>query len=492
MQNHLMVWRMVDVREMYEQRIDAARMTLSRGDQPAAERFLSEALVLGERLFGAEHASLGVVLNELSRLHIRRSNHVRAKALLERLLRIARTKGEDHADVATALAGLALAHRGLGDVATAERLFREALRIREKVLAPDHMAIVVTLEQLSETCAARVNLAEALTLLRRALPKREAALGADHVTVRAIRTRMANLEVRLTPPTARSAAAIAPVATPVLVHAATSVVQSSATHSVVANHGVASDNVVHEGRQPTLASFPADTTRGSSRKRAALYASAGLAAVALAIVALTSQRAGFGSDQRLASADADQAADSIAATATATLQLLASTAQAETRSLAARSEQPSIPAAPRRLAAMSVPIIATMNVDSLVRASTHIDRESDADRIGTVGGLRTSPFASDASAKLPVLIGPAPLPRFPDVLRAQRTEGEVVVRFRVDERGRVDGSSMQVMRSDHELFTLAVRNVLPRFRFEPARSAAPESKPRSEWVDFRAEFTSKN
>jgi TonB family protein len=91
-----------------------------------------------------------------------------------------------------------------------------------------------------------------------------------------------------------------------------------------------------------------------------------------------------------------------------------------------------------------------------------------------------------------VLIGRAPLPYFPDALRSQRTEGEVVVRFRVDESGHVDGSSMKVLKSDHTLFTLAVRNVLPRFRFEPARSPAPESKPRSEWVDFRAEFTAKN
>jgi hypothetical protein len=66
------------------------------------------------------------------------------------------------------------------------------------------------------------------------------------------------------------------------------------------------------------------------------------------------------------------------------------------------------------------------------------------------------------------------------------------MRFRVDEHGRIDMSSVKVVKSDHELFTLAVRNVLPRFRFEPARSPAPESKPRADWVDFRAEFAAKN
>jgi hypothetical protein len=48
------------------------------------------------------------------------------------------------------------------------------------------------------------------------------------------------------------------------------------------------------------------------------------------------------------------------------------------------------------------------------------------------------------------------------------------------------------VKSDHELFTAAVRRTLSRFRFEPARTPAPESKPRAEWVDFRVEFTVKN
>jgi hypothetical protein len=52
----------------------------------------------------------------------------------------------------------------------------------------------------------------------------------------------------------------------------------------------------------------------------------------------------------------------------------------------------------------------------------------------------------------------------------------------------VDVSSVNVVKSDHELFTAAVRSVLPRFRFEPARSPAPESKPIANWVDYRVQF----
>jgi len=44
------------------------------------------------------------------------------------------------------------------------------------------------------------------------------------------------------------------------------------------------------------------------------------------------------------------------------------------------------------------------------------------------------------------------------------------------------------LKSEHDRFVAAVREVLPRFRFEPARSAAPESKPVADWVDYRVKF----
>jgi len=107
---------------------------------------------------------------------------------------------------------------------------------------------------------------------------------------------------------------------------------------------------------------------------------------------------------------------------------------------------------------------------------------------GIGAGIVTSSHLDDVGAKPALLLAPAPLPHFPDELRAQWGESEVVVRFRVDERGRVDVASMKVLKSDHDLFVAAVREVLPRFRFEPARSAAPDAKPIADWVDFRVRF----
>src|SRR5215208_1997080 len=145
---------MDEASEQYAKLIEAGRLEAGGGDRSVAERHFMEAIAMGERQFGQEHPSLALALNELSRLYIRQSDFSRAEPVLERLLQIVRAKGDRHPDVATVLAGLAVARRGLGDDAAAEQLFRHSLQIREQVLAPNHMAIVITLEQLGETCAA--------------------------------------------------------------------------------------------------------------------------------------------------------------------------------------------------------------------------------------------------------------------------------------------------------------------------------------------------
>jgi protein TonB len=140
---------------------------------------------------------------------------------------------------------------------------------------------------------------------------------------------------------------------------------------------------------------------------------------------------------------------------------------------------PSIPAAP--------------SVDSIVRSATERQRAPDTDRTGTGDGVSLPTSADVDNARTPAkIIGRAPEPRFPDaLLRSGQREGQVVVRFMVNELGRVDVASMIVERSDHELFTAAVRDILPRFRFEPARTRAPESKPLAAWVSVPFRFTTK-
>ena len=145
---------------------------------------------------------------------------------------------------------------------------------------------------------------------------------------------------------------------------------------------------------------------------------------------------------------------------------------------------PRVPVALPRLRSLVVPKVAMPSLDSVLRAAPNDEREVGAEPIGA--GSRAG---DEASVVPPVLIGSAPTAHYPDELRSQRIEGEVVVQFRVNEKGRADASSMQVIQSRHPLFADAVRSVLPRFRFEPAHSGAAGSKPQAAWVQFHTRFT---
>ena len=59
-------------------------------------------------------------------------------------------------------------------------------------------------------------------------------------------------------------------------------------------------------------------------------------------------------------------------------------------------------------------------------------------------------------------------PRYPDMLRRAKVEGEVLAQFVVNQDGRADVRSLKILKSSHDLFTQAIRNALPQMRFSPA------------------------
>ncbi len=653
---------MADTKALFTQRFDAARTAFTKGDEPAAaeslhsaiviarsdpslrrelasalfhlgklsrkfgrageaeaETLLTEALSISEGLFGRENAALAPLLNELGRLHIHRSQYAGAEGVLERLLAIARAKGEENADVATALAGLGVVKRKLGDDASAEALFRDALRIQEKMLEPSHMATVVTLEHLSETCAARGNFDEALAMRRRALATREVALGPGHATVQAARSRVAELELQaaVAADTAAAAAAKAArgaIATPAWLKrvpapaavtpsttlpspidskkldfldepeprvlrpaalsrdramtptvtaavAAASLMASSiqmpstsqiviprpesarpsesitapesgveSVLAAVAHSDVASAPAALDDSLSTLAPVEADWLAPTGNKRTTMYVSAGVAAVTVAIAALLvlRPRAGSGADPVSAKSGAAQrttvagapvakapatvtgstlagpaavvaaARPDSAHSANATLPPTASAVQPEEHASEAASPELRLPRVNVHVRPINVPSITVPTItvtptgDSITRSATERSR-TDTDRTGTRerGSL---PMSLDlGTAVTPArIVGRAPEPGFPDaLLRSGRSDGQVVVRFIVNEFGRVDVATMIVERSDDELFTAAVRDILPDFRFEPARTRAPESRPVASWVSVPFRFTTK-
>lgn len=62
-------------------------------------------------------------------------------------------------------------------------------------------------------------------------------------------------------------------------------------------------------------------------------------------------------------------------------------------------------------------------------------------------------------------------PVYPDVLRSRGIEGEVFARFVVDENGRVDMKTIEVITASSPAFSTAVRFSLERARFYPAEAA---------------------
>jgi protein TonB len=90
---------------------------------------------------------------------------------------------------------------------------------------------------------------------------------------------------------------------------------------------------------------------------------------------------------------------------------------------------------------------------------------------GVVGG--TGPVTNQTYFEFQVekpaeMLQESPKPKYPSVLESSGIAGEVQAQFVVNSSGKADTESFKVLKSTNELFTQAVKNVLPRMRFSPA------------------------
>jgi len=60
-------------------------------------------------------------------------------------------------------------------------------------------------------------------------------------------------------------------------------------------------------------------------------------------------------------------------------------------------------------------------------------------------------------------------PKYPDLLRSADVEGNVVIDVAIDSAGHVDLSRLKVIRSDHQLFLMSVRQAIDTTAWLPAR-----------------------
>jgi protein TonB len=113
--------------------------------------------------------------------------------------------------------------------------------------------------------------------------------------------------------------------------------------------------------------------------------------------------------------------------------------------------------------------------------SKAVTNESDFSGKGVKGGVGTGvvggtgPVTTDQTyfefqVERPAsMLDDSPKPKYPAVLESSGIAGEVQAQFVVSANGKADMNSFKVLKSTNELFTQAVKNVLPRMRFSPAQ-----------------------
>ena len=107
--------------------------------------------------------------------------YAKAESLYQEALRIRqKVLGPEHPDTATSLQNLAGLYETVGDYAKAEPLLLEALRIQQKVLGPEHPDTASSLDSLAMLYDKMGNYAKAEPLLTEALRIQRKVLGPEH------------------------------------------------------------------------------------------------------------------------------------------------------------------------------------------------------------------------------------------------------------------------------------------------------------------------
>ena len=89
---------------------------------------------------------------------------------------------------------------------------------------------------------------------------------------------------------------------------------------------------------------------------------------------------------------------------------------------------------------------------------------------GVVGGVaNTNQTYFEFQVEKPAeMLSDSPKPKYPSVLESSGIAGEVQAQFVVKSDGKADIDTFKTLKSTNELFTQAVKNVLPRMHFSPA------------------------
>ena len=174
----------IETRQAGELLANVGNYFWARAANREAERMLSQAVTVLEKVLGGEHPDTVAALNNLALLYQSMGRLAEAEPLAKRALATAeKVLGKDHPDVASQLTNLAGLYRATGRLAEAEPLAERALDIRQQKLGPDDPYVAQSLNNLGWLYSATGRLGEAERMYRRALEIRERKLGPGHPDV---------------------------------------------------------------------------------------------------------------------------------------------------------------------------------------------------------------------------------------------------------------------------------------------------------------------
>jgi serine/threonine-protein kinase len=155
---------------------------------------LEQALALGRRTLGPDHARLAQSLNDLGVLQRQLGNVAAAEPLLRESLAMRRRLfGDVNKDVAVTLVELSRVLRDRGRGADAEPLAREALATRRTIFGEEHRETATSKNELGQILLERGDLAGAEPLLRENMETSVRVLGDDHPNAAAAKSNFGRL-----------------------------------------------------------------------------------------------------------------------------------------------------------------------------------------------------------------------------------------------------------------------------------------------------------
>jgi CHAT domain-containing protein/tetratricopeptide (TPR) repeat protein len=147
-----------------------ATLHRDRGDTARAEELWTRSLAIREKALGPEHLSVAVTLGNLGVLRWSRGDVAGTRGAYERSLHILeKSLGSEHPFVAGALHLLAGVLQVQSDFKRAEEYYGRALAIREKALGPEHLDVAVTLNGLGTVARLKGDYVSAVKYLERSI-----------------------------------------------------------------------------------------------------------------------------------------------------------------------------------------------------------------------------------------------------------------------------------------------------------------------------------